>query len=155
MSTLCDPIDCSLPGSSVLGIFQAKILEQVAISSSRGSSQFRGGTCISCFPHWQVDSLPLSHLGRLYTQYLALNFLKIQDTLKRKKSHVKVSQSCPTLCNPLDYTAHGILQARILEWVAFLFSRGSSQPKAWTQVSCITGGFFTSWATREALNCFI
>ena len=45
---------------------------------------------------------------------------------------------------------HGILQARILEWVAFPFSRGSSQPKDQTQVSCVLGRFFTSWATREA-----
>ena len=50
----------------------------------------------------------------------------------------------------MDYTAHGILQARILEWVAFSFSRGSSQPRDWIQASCIAGGFFTSWATREA-----
>ena len=42
------------------------------------------------------------------------------------KVKVKVAQSCPTLCNPMDYTVHGILQARILEWVAFPFSRGSS-----------------------------
>ena len=49
-----------------------------------------------------------------------------------------------------DYTDHGILQARILEWVAFLFSRGSSQPRDWTQVSHIAGRFFTTWATREA-----
>ena len=52
----------------------------------------------------------------------------------------------------LDYTVHGILQARILEWVAFPFSRGSSQPRDWTQVSRIAGGFFTNWAIREALN---
>ena len=64
---------------------------------------------------------------------------------------VKVSQPCPTLCNPRDYTAHGILQARTLEWVAFPFSRGSSQPRGWTQVSRIAGGFFASWDTREAL----
>ena len=38
----------------------------------------------------------------------------------------KVTQSCPTLCNPMDYTVHGILQARTLEWVAYPFSRGSS-----------------------------
>ena len=57
---------------------------------------------------------------------------------------MKVTQSYPTLW------PHGILQARILEWVAFPFSRGSSQPRDWTQVSCITGRFFTSWATREA-----
>ena len=50
----------------------------------------------------------------------------------------------------MDYTAHGILQARILEWVAFSFSRGPSQPRDRTQVSCIPGRFFTSWATREA-----
>ena len=50
----------------------------------------------------------------------------------------------------MDYTVHGILQARILEWVAFPFSRGSFQPGDLTQVSLISGGFFTSWATREA-----
>ena len=49
----------------------------------------------------------------------------------------------------MDYTVHGILQARILEWVAFPFSRGSSQPRDQTQVSHIAGIFFTSWATRE------
>ena len=48
---------------------------------------------------------------------------------------LKVAQSCPTLCVPMDYTAHGILQARILEWVAFLFSSGSSQPRDRTQLS--------------------
>ena len=63
---------------------------------------------------------------------------------------VKVAHSCSTLCNPMDYTVHGILQASILEWVAFPFSRASSQPRDWTQVSRIAGGFFTSWATREA-----
>ena len=45
------------------------------------------------------------------------------------KVKVKVTQLCPTLCDPMDYTVHGILQARILEWVAFPFSRGSSQPR--------------------------
>ena len=57
---------------------------------------------------------------------------------------VKVAQLCPTLYDPMDYTVHGILQARILEWVAFPFSRGSSQPRDWTQVSYIAGGFFTT-----------
>jgi len=50
----------------------------------------------------------------------------------------------------MDYTGHGILQARILEWVAFPFSRGSSQPRDPSQVSYIAGRFFTSCATREA-----
>ena len=52
----------------------------------------------------------------------------------------------------MDYIIHGILQARILEWAAFTFSRGSSQPRDWIQVSRIAGGFFNSWATREALK---
>ena len=58
--------------------------------------------------------------------YRYLCFLKIRDTRKVK---VKVAPSCPTLCNPMHYIVHGILHARILEWVAFLFSRGSSQPR--------------------------
>jgi len=62
---------------------------------------------------------------------------------------VKVAQSCPTLCDPMDSTVPGILKAKILEWVTFPFSNGYSQPRDWTQVSCIAGGFFTSWATRE------
>ena len=67
-----------------------------------------------------------------------------------------VSQSCPVLCNSMDYSppgsfVHGILQARILEWVAMPFSRGSSQPRDRTQVFCIAGGrFFIIWATKEA-----
>ena len=64
---------------------------------------------------------------------------------------VKVSQSCLTLCHPMDYTVHGILQVRILEWVAFPFSSGSSWPRNRTRVSCIAGRFFTNWAMREAL----
>ena len=56
---------------------------------------------------------------------------------------VKVAQSCQTLCDPMDYTAQGILQARILEWVAFPFSRGSSQPRHRTQVCHTAGRFFT------------
>ena len=53
------------------------------------------------------------------------------------------------LCDPMDYTVCGILLARILEWVAFPFSRGSSQPRDRTHVSYIAGEFFTSWATTE------
>ena len=64
---------------------------------------------------------------------------KMLDTVHKGKVKVKVTQSCLTLCNPVDY---GILQARILEWVAYPFSRGSSQPRNQTWVSCIAGGFF-------------
>ena len=55
-----------------------------------------------------------------------------------------VAQLGPTLCDPMDYTVHGILQARILEWVAVPFSRGSFQPRDLIQVSHIAGGCFTS-----------
>ena len=57
---------------------------------------------------------------------------------------VKVTQLCPTLCDLMNFTVHGILQAKILEWVTFPFSRGSSQSRDRIQVSCIAGGFFTS-----------
>ena len=78
--------------------------------------------------------------------YIEYNYLGVEQV----RVKVKVAQSCLILCDPMDYTAHGILQARILEWVAFPFSRGSSQPRDRTQVCRIAGGFFTSWATREA-----
>ena len=62
-----------------------------------------------------------------------------------------VSDSChPMGCGLPGFSVHGILQAIILEWVAISFSRGSSRPRNQTQVSCIAGRFFTSWATREA-----
>ena len=60
------------------------------------------------------------------------------------------SLSCVRLFATPWIVVHGILQAKILERVAFLFSRGSSQPRDQTQVFHIAGGFFTSWATREA-----
>ena len=66
------------------------------------------------------------------------------DNRRLKTMKVKITQSCPTLCNPMDYTVHGILQARILEWIAFPSSRGSSPPRDRTQVSHIAGGFFTN-----------
>ena len=64
------------------------------------------------------------------------------------KVKVKVTQFCPTLCNPMDCSLPGssvcgILQASILEWVAIPFSRAASQPRDQTGVSCIAGGFFT------------
>ena len=77
--------------------------------------------------------------------------------------HACVLKSCnqnqvrlcdPVDCSPPGSSVHGILQARRLEWVATPFSRGSSQPRDRTQVSCTAGGFFTTCATRAAQNCF-
>ena len=67
---------------------------------------------------------------------------------------VLAAQSCPTLCDPMDTSppgssVHGLLQARILKWVAIPFSRGSCWPRDWTWVSCIAGGLFTIWAAKE------
>ena len=56
-------------------------------------------------------------------------------------------------CSPLGSSVHGILQARILEWVVISFSRGSSRCRDQTRVSCIAGRWFTNWAMREALIC--
>ena len=74
-------------------------------------------------------------------------------------SYVLVIQLCPTLCDPMDCSppgssVYGILQARILEWVAISSSRGSSWPRDWTRVSWVAGRFVTTWATREALKHF-
>ena len=68
------------------------------------------------------------------------------------ESESEVTQSCPTLCDPMDcslsgFSVHGIFQARVLEWIAISFSRGSSRPRNRTQVSRIAGRLFTVWAT--------
>ena len=73
----------------------------------------------------------------------------------KKKSESEIAQSCPTLCDLMDFSlpgssVHGIFQARVLEWVAISFSRGSSQLRDWTQVSHIAGRGSTIWATMEA-----
>ena len=101
------------PMDSVHGISQARILEWIAISSSRGSPRPSDQTCVSCIGRWI-----------LYTE---------------PAGEVKVAQSCPTLCDPMDgslpgSSVHGILQTRILEWVAVPFSRESSQPRDRTQL---------------------
>ena len=111
-----------------------RILEWVTYSFSRGSSWPRNRSRVSCFA------------GGFFTNQA------IREALK-----VKVAQSYPSLFGPMDYTVHGFLQARILEWVAFPFSRGSSQPRDWSQVSVIAGGFFTSriWVRAMQKLCTI
>ena len=87
----------------------------------------------------QLEIITLSEVSQKDKCHMASLICGIQSEVK-----VKVTQSCPTLCDPMDYTVHGILQARILGWVAFPFSRASSQPRDQTQVSQVAGGFFTS-----------
>ena len=70
------------------------------------------------------------------------------------ESESEVAQLCPTLCDHMNCSlpgssGHGIFQARVLEWVAISFFRGSFRPRNWTQVSCIAGRRFNIWPTRE------
>ena len=106
----------------------------------------------------QADSVLLSYLlnhKEIQAFFRLYSGDKIQISLfKVEKSETWVAQSCPTLCNPVDYrlpgsSIHVIFQARILEWVAISFSRGSSWPRDQTQISHIVGRPFTAWATRE------
>ena len=111
-----------------LGFFQARILEWVAVFSSRGSSQFRDWTCIS----WVscIGRRILYHWGSQEAQVLYTVFLKWNNPEKNviKKIMCVHVQLVPTLCNPTDCdlpgsSVHGIFQARILEWVAIFYSR--------------------------------
>ena len=107
---------------------------------------------LSCFSRVRlrdpIDSSPPGSPIPGILQARTLEWVAISFT-HAWKWKVKVAQSCLILWEPMDYSVHGILQARILEWVTIPFSRGSSQPRDQTQVSHITSGFFSSWATRE------
>ena len=115
MSNSLMPHGLQLTSSSVHGISQARILDWVGISFCRDG-----------------QGLGLAGQQGSWGQEVA------------GKVKVKVAQLCLTLCGPMDYTAHEILQTRILEWVAIPSSRGSFQPRDRTQVSWIAGKFFTS-----------
>ena len=85
-----------------------------------------------------------------YFTYFLLHFCPMESTVVV----VFVTQSCPTLCDTMDFSwpcssVNGIFQARILDWVAIPFSRQCSQPRDWTQVSCMANRFFTIWITRD------
>ena len=94
------------------------------------------------------------HIQVLMWTYISLGLIP-RSRNAGSNDKTLVAQRCPTLCDPMDckptrFPVHGILQARILEWVAILSSRGSSEPRDQTQLSHIAGSFFTIWATREA-----
>ena len=93
--------------------------------------------------------LPITVINYYYYDHFTWEGLRairwdkcIWKHLTKMANALKVTQSCPTLCNPMDYTVHRILLARILKWVAFPFSRGFAQPRDQTQVSCTAGAFF-------------
>ena len=111
--TLCNPMDCSSPGFSADGILQTRILERVAILFSRGSSQSRDRTWVSCIA------------GRFFTNRAMREALyPYMPVLSTAAAAAKSLQSCPTLCDPIDGSppgspVPGILQARTLEWLPF------------------------------------
>ena len=95
--------------------------------------------------------LYLSQGGRVFEDpdELVKFLCQLQWFLDQMISESASRSAMKTPCLP-GFSVHGILQARILEWVAISFSRGSSQVRDWTQVSCLAGTFFTVWATKKA-----
>ena len=119
-----------------IGILQAGILKWVAITSSREFPTQKWNPHLLSPLHWKMSFLPPVPPGKPKVKFKLL-------------SHVGLFCD-PKDCSLPDSSVHGIFQARILEWVAIPLSRGSSQPRDWTRVSCTAGGFFTIWAIREA-----
>ena len=162
--TLCNPC------SSVRGILQARTLEWVAISFSRGSSRLRDWTWVACIagrfftdsllsepsgnqsesesPSVVSDSLPPYGLYSPWnspgqTTGVGGLFL-LQGIFPTQGSNLGL-QHCGWILYQLSHKG----SPRILEWVAYPFSSGSSQPRNRTGVSCNAGGFFTNWTIRE------
>ena len=160
--TLCDPIDSSPRGSPIHGILQARTLEWVAISFSNAWT-------------WKVKVKSLSRVRLFVTPWTAAHQAPPSMGFSRQEYWSGVplpspiliciiyiigkkqqcyfhceSESCSVVSDSVIPWTVGILQARILEWVALCFFRGSSQSRDQTQVSHIANRFFTSLATREA-----
>ena len=136
---MSDSEPARLTWTRVHGIFRARILEWVAISFSSGCSQAR-------------EPVSSTLAGRFFTTSAPR-----EAQITTMKSESEVTQWCLTLCDPVycslpGSSVHGILQARILEWITVSFSRGSSRPRDWIQISRISGRRFNPWATREAQN---
>ena len=138
-------MDCSPPGSSVHGILQARILEWVAMPFSRGSSPPREALrCAFILDLLRGAGTFASNRTLTLFSNNHNSFHLLRDFLLIY-TKVLVTQSYLTLCDTMDYSlpgssVHGILQARILEWVAIPFLRGSSWPRDWTWVSWIAPG---------------
>ena len=100
---------------------------------------------------WKYKSLGTQPSGKSKFKYKLISPRILKDEVKWSE----VAQLCPALCDPMGCSlsgssVHGIFQARVQEWTAISFSRGSSQPRNQIQVCCIAGRRFTVWATREA-----
>ena len=161
----CNPMDCSPPGSSTHGISQARILEWVAISffNDRFHQRLKNGrldlrkfyiqkgsmvsSCLTCISSYYSAYEDIKNIISSFFSFL--NKMSVSFSTKESES-----ESCSVVYDSLwpHGLVHRILQARILEWVAFPFSKESSQPRDRTQVSRIAWGFFTSWVARKTLS---
>ena len=137
------PMDYSLPDSSVHGILQARILEWVAISFSRRSSPPRSWTRVSCIAgrFFTIGAILLLNRNSVKANHLSFSCVCFSRSVVSDSLWPHGLYSLPSS------SVHGILQARILEWVAISFSWGSTPPRDRTWVSHIAGRFFTVWAT--------
>ena len=134
--TLCNPMDYNPTDSSIHVGFQAEILEWVSSSSSRGSSSPRDQTHVCKSPALQADILSLSHWGSPIVCFVF--FVQLL-------SHLWLFVTLRTIW---------VLQARILEWVAISFSKGSSWTRDQTHVSLPLSHVLYHWAPREAQFMF-
>ena len=162
--TVCDPMDCRLlyPWNSPdknTGVSCHSLLWGIFLTQGSNQGLLLCRQSLYCLNHQEIPE------NTFYT-YCSFKIIAIIISIARDFSYFskkkkmlyilsEVAQSCPTLCDPMDFSLpgssiHGIFQARILEWVAISFSRGTSRPRDWTQVSCIVGRRLTVWVTREA-----
>ena len=115
---------------------------------------------MSCWPvkpfpwigHLEVPSF-LGEASLPSILYASCEMVTVGCASLESERESEVTQLCPTLCNPMDYSLpgssiQGIFQSRVVKWVPITFSRVSSWPRDWTQVSFIAGRRFTIWATR-------
>ena len=139
--TLCDPMDCI-----VHGILQATILEWVAFPFSR---DLPNPGIEPRSPALQADSLPAEPQGKSKNTGMGslslLQWIFLTQELNQSLLH----------CRWILYHLSHQGRPRILKWLGYPFSSGSSWPRNWTGVSGIAGGFFTNWAIREALIFYI
>ena len=140
--TPSDPTDCSPPGSSIHGIFQVRVLEWGAIAFSCDAFRHAESHSVesdSLWPHGLYS--PRNSPG----QNNGVGTLSLLHGIFPGQGLNPGFPHCKRILYQLSHKG----SPRILEWVAYAFSSGSSQPRNQTRVSCIAGRFFTRWATRK------
>ena len=162
LSQWCHPTISSsvIPFSSRLQSFPTSGSFPMSGFFASGGKKIGVSASASVLPMNIQDWFPLGWTGWISLQSQGLSRVFSNTTVQKHWffgtqafCRLKWSESCsvvPDSLYPIDYTVHGILQARILECVAFPSSRVSSQPRSRTRTSCIAGGFFTNWAIRAA-----